>query len=155
MDDIEKQSQWVDIIAIVLSAIGSLAAIAGAVLVGLSQIQATGVSIWPLPGLVLIDWLLLGAGGILGAFLVIRPTGTKWIQAIWVDLGAFVPLIILSALFIGPYVLITYVLYLISAIILSVRRHPNWLVCFRSFMLGLLVNLAILVIMIYLGNPAR
>jgi len=155
MEDMEKQNQWVDTIAIVLALIGALASTAGAALIGLSQIQATGMSLWPLPGLVLLDWLILGIAGILGAFQTVRSADQKWLQAIWLVTGAFVPLIILGAFSIGPFVLITYVLYLISTLILAVRRHPKWLECFGSFLLGLSANLGILLIVIYLGQPGK
>jgi len=152
MDNIEKQSQWVDVIAIFLSSIGALASTVGAGLIGLSQMQATGETLWPLPGLVLLDWLIIGLAGIVGAFLTIRSTDTKWLRAIWLIAGSFVPLIILGAFSIGLYVAITYVLFTISDLILSFRRHVKWLECFGVFMIGLLVNLGVLLIIINLGN---
>jgi hypothetical protein len=152
MEKSEAQGRWVDIVALFLSAIGALAAIAGAVLIGFSQAQAGGSTVWPLPGLVLLDWAILGAAGACIAFLTAQSMSVKWVNAYWLITGAFIPLIILGILSIGLYVLITYVLYLISAIILSVRRHPKWLNCFGIFMLGVLGNLGILLLFISLGN---
>ena len=152
MEDIEKQNQWVDVIAIFLATIAALAAMAGAVLIGLSQAQAP-MSLWPLPGLVLVDWLLLGAATLFGTILTVRSMAMKWLMAIWLLTGAFIPLVILGAFSIGGYVLISHVLFLISTLILSFRRHPKWLDCFASFILGLFVNLGLLLLIINLSHP--
>jgi len=153
MDDIEKQSQWVDVIAIFLATVAALAAIAGAMLIGLGQVQATGMSLWPLPGLVLTDWLILGAATLIGTIFTLRSKTIKWLLATWLLTGAFIPLVILGAFSIGAYVLISCVLFLISTLIVSIRRHPKWLDCFASFILGLFVNLGLLLLIINLSHP--
>ena len=49
--------RWIEFLASGLGAIGALVAVGGLVLILGSQPGGPAHSIWPLPGMVLIDWL--------------------------------------------------------------------------------------------------
>lgn len=70
--------RWIEFLASGLGAIGALIAIAGPILVLGSQPSGPGSSVWPLPGLVLIDWAVLGVAGFLAAYLGTKPLPGRW-----------------------------------------------------------------------------
>jgi hypothetical protein len=58
----------------------------------------------------------------------------------------------LGAFSIGMGVLIAELLFLISAIILTIRQRAKWLECLGLLILGAICSLALLLITIMLGN---
>jgi hypothetical protein len=135
-----------------LAFIGALIAVLGAGLVFQDQVQIQGSGIWPLPGLVLLDWILLGILGFLGAWLSDKPDGSAWLKALWFVVGACVPLVILGAFSIGLFVLFTFLLNLAGAVILTIQRkgkareHVGWLFA------GMVINLVIVWAFIFLDG---
>jgi hypothetical protein len=101
---------------------------------------------------VLLDWALIGVIGFLVTFLSIRMDTSKWLRAFWFCTGAFLPLIILGAFSIGPFALIVFLLFLISAILLLIRRGSKWLESVGFLIIGAICNLGLLLIIISLGN---
>jgi hypothetical protein len=138
---------------LVLSFFGAIVSFLGALSTYSSQAQIPEAPLWLLPGMVLLDWVLLGAIGLLTAFFSFRHVSAKWVQAAWFITGTFIPLIILGAFSIGLGVLVAFFLFVVSTIILSIRRRGKWLLSFGLLMLGSICNLGILLIMITLGNP--
>jgi hypothetical protein len=148
----DRGSSWLDFIALSVSFLGALVSIGGAVLILLDEASITMTPVWPLPGFVLLDWAVLGFIVFLATYLSFRQISAKWLLVAWFITGAFIPLIVLGALSIGLFVLITFLLFVISTIILAIRKRAKWLESFGLLMLGAVCNLGILLIMITLGN---
>ena len=150
----ERRSSWIDFLAVVFSFFGALISIGGALLVFSSQAQIGMSQLWPLPGLVLIDWALLGLIGFIAAYLCFKGVSAKWLHVAWFITGTFIPLIILGAFSIGAGVLIVFLLFVVSTIILTIRRRGRLLASFGLLLLGSICNLGILFILITLGNQS-
>jgi hypothetical protein len=143
---------WLNLLAQVLSLLTVLASISGAAIVYLTQAQNAVTPLWPLPGLMLVDWALIGAVGFASTYLVVRGVRGKWLRVGWIISGTFIPLIILGAFLIGPFVLLAFLLYVLSTVILTVQRKSQWLLSFGLLMLGSFVNLGLLVLILTLGG---
>lgn len=117
-----------------------------------SQMGIPGNSIWPLPGLVLIDWAILGVAGFLTAYLGTKPLPGFWASAAWFVVGALIPLLALGALSIGPFVLICLAFLSASAVLMTIHQRLKGRDIFLNFVLGALVNLGLLLGMIALGG---
>jgi hypothetical protein len=111
-----------------------------------------GNSIWPLPGLVLMDWAILGVGGFLAAYLGTKPLPGFWARAAWFVPGALFPLMALGALSIGPFVLLSMAFLSASAILVAIHQRMKGREVFVNFALGAFLNLALLLGMIALGG---
>jgi hypothetical protein len=144
--------RWIEFLANGLGAIGALIAVAGPVLVLGSQPGGPGYSIWPLPGLVLIDWAVLGVAGFLGTYLGTKPLPGLWGHAAWFVAGALIPLMALGALSIGPFVLFSLVFLAASAVLVTIHQRLKGLEIFGAFALGILINLGLLLGLIILGG---
>lgn len=137
-----------------MAAVGAAVCLVGAYLVAAEQSyrampgEPVWVSLWPLPGLVLAEWGLLGILGFAG-ILVGRPTT---LTMAWGACGALVALIVLGAFSIGPSVLIALVFLTASALVASLRRMRNLLGDAGIFMLGVLFNFTLFVILILVQN---
>ncbi len=143
---------WLEYLATGLGAVGALIAIAGPMLVLGSQSNDPGNSIWPLPGLVLMDWAILGVLGFLAAYLGTKPLPGFWASAAWFAVGALVPLLAIGALSIGPFVLLSMAFFSASAALVTIHRRLTGRDVFGSFILGAVINLSILLGMIALGG---
>jgi hypothetical protein len=144
-----------DFLALVLSFLGAIVSIGGALLTYSSQAQIPDAPLWPLPGFVLLDWVIVGLMGFLATFLSFRQSSAKWMQVTWFITGTFIPLIVLGAFSIGSAVLIVFLLFVISTFILAIRRRAKWLECIGLLLLGAIFNLILLFIIITLGNQSR
>ena len=146
-----RQSSWLDILALVLSFFGAIISVWGALVTYLSQAQIPEASLWPLPGLILINWVMLGLVGFIAAYFCFRQASAKGLHLAWFITGTFIPLIILGAFSIGAGVLIAFLLFVVSTIILTIRQRGRLLASFGLLMLGSVCNLGILLILIKLG----
>jgi hypothetical protein len=151
---VEPKNSWLDFIPLVLSFFGALVSLWGALVTYLSQSQIPEASLWPLPGLILIDWVVLGLAGFFTTYLCFKQVSAKWLHVAWFITGAFIPLIILGAFSIGAGVLIVFIFFVLSTIILTIRRKGRLLASFGLLLLGSICNLGILFILITLGNPS-
>src|SRR4030042_2594271 len=153
MDKIEqRQRSWLDLLAMVLAFFTAIISFLGALATYLTQAQIPEAPLWPLPGLVLVDWVLLGSIGFFAVFLCFRHTSVKWLLLAWFITGALIPLIILGAFSIGLAVLIAFFLFVISTIILTIRQKGKWINSFAWLLLGSICNLGILFIIITLSQ---
>ena len=143
--------RWIDLLASGLGAIGALVAVAGPIVVLGSQPTNPGSSVWPLPGLVLIDWAVLGVAGFLGAYLGTKPLPGLWSKIAWFVAGALIPLMALGALSIGPFVLLSLVFLAASAVLVTIHQRLKGLEILGAFVLGILLNLGLLLGLIVLG----
>lgn len=145
--------QWVEIIAIILSLCGVIIFIGGAISVANSQTSSFNAPIWPLPGLVLTYWAILGIVHLVFTILIAMDKPNIFLYGSWSITGAFIPLMILGALSIGSIVLMGFVLFLFSSILLSLRRKVKWLTSLGLFILGAVISAGVLLAMIALWNP--
>jgi len=148
----EQHGSWLDFVALVLAFFGAIISVLGAFTTYSSQAQIPATQLWPLPGLILLYWALLGLIGLLSAYLNFRQIHVIWLKVTWIITGTFIPLIILGAFSIGLGVLIVEFLFLISVIIMTVRQRAKWLESFGLLILGAFCSLVLLLIMITLGN---
>jgi hypothetical protein len=146
------QPGWVDYLALGFSFFAVAFSTWAALAVASYQPQVPGESLWPLPGLVLLLWVLLAMVGFVSAYLCMKRVTVKWQRALWATLGTFIPLMILGAFSIGTAVFLVFVLFLISALIFSIRQRAMWLVNIGFLMLGGVGNLTLLLIIIGLSN---
>jgi hypothetical protein len=146
------QPGWVDYLALGFSFFGVVFSTWAALSVASFQTGTPGESLWPLPGLVLLLWVLLAIFGFISAYLCMKRLTVKWQRALWAILGTFIPLMILTAFSIGTLVLLVFLFFLISTLILSIRQRAMWLVSLGFLMLGGVANLTLLLIIISLGN---
>jgi hypothetical protein len=106
--------------------------------------SAPGESIWPLPGLVLLEWAAFGVIGFMGILLAENPHNRSWLSAPWFVIGAFLPLVILGALSIGPFVFLSLVALLIAALLTSWQLKASLLPRLKFLLIGTVANLGLL-----------
>jgi hypothetical protein len=147
-----RKRSIVDLLALILAFVTATVSFFGALFTYVTEAQIAGVSLWPLPGLVLVDWILVGVLGFFATYFRLRRRSKRWLVACWVFSGAFIPLVILGAFSIGFMVLITFLLSLLATSILAFRNGTNWLESFGALMLGSIGNLAILMLVISLSG---
>ncbi len=142
----------VDYLILLLAFLGAMISLTSAFATGISQGRISGESIWPLPGLVLVIWGTLGLAGCLAVTGSLWQWPGKWAWAAWFASGALIPLIILGAFSIGPYVLISFALFLLAAILLGLTKRVGWLVGGSMLLLGGLANSGILWLILSLSG---
>lgn len=135
------------------AAIGALICLVGAFMVATEQasirtVEPDWFSIWPLPGLVLAEWGLLGLIVLLGILV-----GKPWTIALaWAACGALVALVVLGAFSIGPTVLLALVFLTAAALMASLRQARDLFRDTGSLLLGTLANFAILALLVLMEN---
>jgi hypothetical protein len=115
--------------------------------------SAPGESIWPLPGLVLLEWAAFGAVGFMGILLAENPSNLSWFSASCFVIGAFLPLVVLGAFSIGPFVLLSLVALLIAAVLTSLQLKISLLPRLKYLLIGIVANLGLLLGVILLAQP--
>jgi hypothetical protein len=153
--DEKVKRSWVDMLALALAFFGAIVSFTGAVVTYLYLAQIADAPLWPLPGLVFVDWLLIGAVSFVVAFFCLRRKTAGWLKLIWFMTGTFIPVLILGASTIGILVLIAFLLEMISTFIISIRQESKWLASFINLMLGSICNLGVLAIIILLSNSVH
>lgn len=153
MDNLtERHIPRADFVGLAAALIGAIISIAGAGGVYLSQVSPGMAPLWPLPGFVLLDWALVGIIDFIAAYYVFRWSSINWQQATWAFTGALIPLIILGAFSIGPLVLITFILFVVSIVLFALSKKPKWLASIGALALGIIINLGFLLLVITLAN---
>lgn len=115
--------------------------------------SAPGESIWPLPGLVLLEWAAFGVIGFTGILLAETPHSLSWLGASWFVIGAFLPLVILGALSIGPYVFLSLVALLTAVLLTSRQLKVSLLPRIKFLLIGIVANFGLLLGVIVLAQP--
>jgi hypothetical protein len=115
-------------LSIILAGFSAILSIGGAALFYGYQAAIQGARLWPLPGLVLLVWLLLGVG-VLVSVLLSRREGGKYIEIPWALSGAMIPYAILGTFSIGTLVFIAFLFGTGASINLTsqVQRTRKWL----------------------------
>ena len=147
MKSLTRIIQWT------LGALGAGIALAGSLGIGASQLDYPGASIWPMPGLVLLNWAVIGLLGFVG--LIAEGSWKRTINLVdtWFVVGALIPLMMIGAFSIGPLVLMTLLAFLVATLLASTQAKGNWLRYFKTLLIGAIANLAILYLFIILGRP--
>jgi hypothetical protein len=138
----------------IFAALSAAIALGGGIGFAAQQATLPGSSIWPLPGLVLLEWAAFGVVGFMGILLAESPYNLSWFSASWFVIGAFLPLVVLGALSIGPFVLLSLVALLIAALLTSVQLKISLLPRLKFLLIGVVANLGLLAGVILLGNPS-
>jgi len=122
--------------SIILAGLAAALSIGGAALFYGYQASIQGARLWPLPGLVLLVWLLMGVG-VLVSVLLSRSTEGKYLALPWALSGALLPYAILGTFSIGSFVFISFLFGLGASINLTsqVQRMRKWL--FGAVFLGI------------------
>ena len=150
-----QSNRWANSVALVLAFIGVLIASGGSLVVFIDQAgMSPGSPVWPLPGLVLMDWTILGILGFLSAYGGRTPSSALWRKIAWVVAGALIPLVILGAFSIGLFVLVSLLFFLGSTIFLSMQRKEKWLDYLGMFFIGTVSNLGLLLFFVAIGRLA-
>ncbi|GEM_PF-1313294 len=144
-----RRQLWLNLLAQVLSFLTVLVSFWGVTIVYFNLAQSA-TPFWPLPGLIMVDLVLIGIIGFVATYLGIRGVKGRWLRVSWVIMGAFIPLFIVTAFSLGIFLLAAYGFYIMSTIILTVQRKSNWLLSFGLLMLGSLANLGLLLLIITL-----
>lgn len=110
---------------------------------------------WPLPGLVLVEWALLGLIGFLAIILSNSKIPARLILTGWVVCGALIAMGIISALSIGPIVLAAALSFLFADLLLAYRQKTRILQGLGALLIGLVGNAAILFILLVIGGTVR
>jgi hypothetical protein len=143
----ESRRNWVDLLAMFLSFLVAIISLSGAIFTYLSQAQIPEATLWPMPGLVLVDWLLIGVISFVVVSISLRRKTVGWLRMTWLMAGAFIPLIILG-FSIGLIVMIAFFFEVISTFIIAIRYRFKWLESFGYLILGSISNLLILILFI-------
>lgn len=143
---------WAEVLAVILAACAASLSIGAAVEVYISQASTASSHMWPLPGLILLYWVLLEAIELVVIVLAARQKPFEIMYVGWAVNGAFIPLIILGALSIGWLVFVGCVVFLISSSLLSIQHRVKLFTSLGSFMLGAIASAWVLLPLIIVGN---
>ncbi len=154
MVQVRNSKQWAYIVSILFSAIGALAALAGSWLAFSYQVQVSGPGelVWPLPGLVLVDWSLLAVLGFAAAYFSNQSSSAIWQRIAWFVPGALAPLIVLGAFSIGALVLLSCLFLFLAAVLITLREGGSWAQGAVTLLAGAVINLALLLLVIVSGR---
>jgi hypothetical protein len=143
-----------DIVVIGLAFLGAVACVAGSMAIFSQPQYFAETSLWPLPGLVLVLWAAMGLFSFLATYLSIRRSSLKWLKALIFLTGSFIPLIIIGAFSIGSLVMIGFLFFMASMLVLGIRNRARFLESFGLLMLGAIGNLGLLYAIITLGGSS-
>lgn len=141
----QRLTEWL------LALLGALLCIAGAT--GFwqhAQRSWPNVSVWPLPALVLIEWLLLGIVGAVATVADRHSARSVWTSARWAVCGALFGLVILGGFSIGPLVLLAALAFLAAAILADHRYQRKVGVQVGLLTAGTVGNIGLLLTLITL-----
>ena len=102
--------------------------------------------------LILIDWGVMGVLGFFGALRGANPLGFAWLKASWFAAGALLPYVVLGAFSIGPYVLVSTLFILASAILLTIAVQAKWLEHLKFLLAGVVCNLGFYFILVAMST---
>lgn len=113
-----------------LAALLALADILWVALVTVSMTHSWGDSLWPLPGLYLLEWLALG-GGCLFAIATAEAPHPTWVRALpWIGAGIMLAFNVLGVFSIGLPLLPATLGMLLAGAVSRGRPAARWLVTF-------------------------
>jgi hypothetical protein len=152
IENSDQHRNWLDLIALIMSFLGMIVSVIGALSILAYQAQISSTPVWPLPGYVLLDWAIVGLIGFLAAFVSFIQYAGKWLSLAWLITGTLIPLIVLGLISIGPFVLIAFIFFVTATINITIRKREKWLLNMGLLLLGAAVNAGILTLIITLGS---
>jgi hypothetical protein len=139
-----------------LASLGAILCIGGATLTWISQAASNspGISLWPMPALLLIEVALWGFAGFFGIVLEREQVSVHWGSLTWIACGALMALSAVGAMAVSVIVLlIVPALAFGGAAILADRRRGRKLLSgVRVLVVSGIVNLGLLLGLIALGR---
>ncbi len=85
--------------------------------------SASGGSLWPLPGLVLLDTGILGLAGLTAAMMDIEGRSHNWGLLTWGVVGSLFAVVILGAFSIGLLIFPAVLAFCIAGLLANARRR--------------------------------
>ena len=142
-------------ISLTSAVLSTILASGAAGMVFIQQAGIPGSPVFPLPFLVLLEWALLSiAGAIYVSLAELRADGRQ-LQGAWAIVGAYIPLILLSAASIGPIALVCAILLLAPTIFVTMRFGSPILRQLGILVIGAIVNLMMLFALIGIDTIVR
>jgi hypothetical protein len=137
----------------VLVSLAAVMSILGAAAIWSSEASIQSSALWPLPALVLFNWAGLGFLGALAVYLA-EKSDRNWLLGIpWAITGALLPMVVLGVFSIGPLVLVSALLFLVASAVVTLRRQRSFLHGLGLLLVGSVGNVALLFLLIAIGNP--
>jgi hypothetical protein len=136
-----------------LVVLGVLVCIAGATgFWQYAQLSSPNASLWPLPALVLIEWMFLGIVGAIAAVADRQSARSVWTTTRWAVCGALFGLVILGIFSIGPLVLLAALTFLGATILADHRYQRNVGAQVGVLTAGTIGNVGLLLMLISLAH---
>ncbi len=87
-----------------------------------SSAQAPGESLWPFPGIVLLEIAVLGLIGLVAVALDSAEHARHWGMLTWAVVGALVSLMFLGIFSVGPFLFPAVLVFSVAAVLADRRR---------------------------------
>jgi uncharacterized membrane protein HdeD (DUF308 family) len=142
----QQMTEWI------LVVLGALLCVGGAAGVWQAQLSSPATSLWPLPALVLIEWMLLGALGMIAAFGDRRAERSRWTTIRWLVCGALFGLFILGVFSIGPLIVFAALAFLVAVMLAERERQPSLAVPVGLLTAGTVGNVGLLLTLLNLAH---
>ena len=139
-------------IAIIPSVIGAMLALAAASVIINLETEIPGSALFPMPSLLLFEWATFGITGATYMSLSIIRSDANDLRGAWAVIGAYLPLIALGPFSIAPITLLSALLLLVSAILVTTRKRIGILGALASSVIGAVANLIVLLVLIMIGD---
>ena len=139
-----------------LAALGAILCIGGATLTWISQAASNSpsISLWPMPGLLLIEVALLGLVGFFGIVLEREQVSGHWGSLTWISCGALIALSAVGAMTVSVIVLLAVpsLAFGGAAILADRHRGRKLLSGVRVLVVSGIANLGLLLGLIAMGR---
>jgi hypothetical protein len=142
----------IKIIVWIFAGIGVFISFLGAAGILASEATTGGGHIFPLPGLILIEWASIGLLAFIFAIAVFNPQYQHLERGIWMMTGALLPLVVLGALSIGPLVLAAAICFLLASISVSLHTGTQLVPKLGYLLIGAIGNLIIVLVLITINS---
>ena len=139
-----------------LASLGAILCIGGAALTWITQAASNspGISLWPMPALLLIEVALLGLAGFFGVVLEPEQPSPRWGSLIWIACGGLIALSAVGAMAVSVIVLLAVpsLAFGGAAFMADRRRGRKLLSGVRVLVVSGIVNLGLLLGLIAMGR---
>lgn len=88
-----------------------------------SSVQAPGGSLWPFPGIVLLEIAVFGLMGLVAVALDSAERPLYWGMLTWVVVGALIGLVFLGIFSVGPFLFPSVLAFLVAALLADRRKE--------------------------------
>lgn len=138
-----------------LASIGAAVCIGAASVIWGSQASAIlpGQTLWPLPGIYLVEISLLGVVGLVSVISNRPSESPSWGAVTWAIAGALLAFVVLGALSIGPLLLPALAAFWIAAILGDIRRGQSIIRHLGFFVIAGVIQAGLMFAVIALVHP--